>query len=242
MSLTVAGMRTLVRQFARNAVDSSAYNNTSVDNAIMLPGDEWCRITRATKASSDMPLSIGAQSFVAPNGFLPEYFLDALLFLSGKPVMPLLLNVPYEEVLAAMARQGPNNVGTPRLLAFDTAATAMLFPLPDAVYTVRMRWWKPFTSWTAGDETSGTTGLTFNLPDDHLKIIAAYGARYYLQKNEPENAAGCEKDYAHFLAEAAQFAQRNAGGLGGSVSLKTAPCRGGAQLNSLQYGSFNTGG
>jgi hypothetical protein len=77
----------------------------------------------------------------------------------------------------------------PTVIAFDTATTAEVDPLPDATYTngAKIQWWEPFVAWIPG---AGSP--TFNLPDEHLRIIAA-GAGAHLQINEKENKQAIER-------------------------------------------------
>ncbi len=231
MAMTLTDVRTWSRQFVRNAQSSSMYPDDALDRAIQIAADEWLRINKATRTFGTMTLTANSNVLpAAPTGWQPEFHLQAFLLdptpAPQQPTPPPLNFVDYSDVLSAIACGG-TATARPQIFAYEDAGTnGICYPTPDAAYRIGLWYWQEFTAWTPG--ASGT--LTFNLPDDHLRVISVDGVRAFLQSDEPENAALAETALSKFRDRARQFAGRNAGGRGGTISFKAPPDRGGGYV------------
>lgn len=75
--------------------------------------------------------------------------------------------------------------------------------------------------------------LTFNLPNDHLRVIATWGVRAEIQQAEPENLKLAETALDKFTKEAARFKGRGSGMRGGDTSISP-----GLPNPNSAYGSY----
>lgn len=65
--------------------------------------------------------------------------------------------------------------------------------------------------------------ITFDLPDDAMRIISSDGCEAYLQRNEQQNQNISAAAKESFITQAKQFKGRDSGGRGGNVLFKTDP-------------------
>ena len=231
MAMAIADLRTLARFFCRNAGDSSAYSEPQIDLAIQMAAREWCRIVRVPRTVGSLTLTAGANALPAAvsANWAPEFHIGTTLYYAGRLVNPNVEFTDYNTV----AREawihghgtGTNSTtpsGAPRMYGFLQNSTAanvgICWPTPDLAYTMFMEFRDQFTSWTAGGSCSG-----FNLPDEHLEIIATDGACAYLQQNEPKNAAIAAAARQRFEDKARQIKGRDSGGRNGNVSVRDDP-------------------
>lgn len=161
-NLTLSSARAWSRQFARNSQDASMYSATNIDRALQLAGDEWVRITHATKTAGTLTLTAGSNILpAAPTGWAPEYHLQHYLFLNGQIVWPELQFVDYDEVLQSQffgwngvsGSVGTSNTftGRPAMFGYRDITNGISGPgVPDQPYQIQFWYWQQFTSWTPG--------------------------------------------------------------------------------------------
>ena len=183
MNLTDA--RTIVRQFARNAGDSSVYTDAEIDRAILFVGNRFCRIAKPLKDSQSVTVTAttGAVALSSLTYFRPERMID---FLVTGYADPLSL-VDYSEYHRRY-NEGGTGTGRPEIIAMednDGTFAAVVYPAPSTSTAAKVRYWLPFTSWTPGASGSG---VTLNLPDEVLYEILPVGPVAILQHNQPEQA------------------------------------------------------
>lgn len=211
MTLTTA--RNLIKKFARNvAGNSDEYADDAIDYALQFVGERFCRVTRCllradslalTAASSDVPVG------TLPGTFHPERLVSA--YINGAKC-PLRM-VPWEDI--NRHQTSPGGSGRPEEIGFEDPAHAGVWPTPDIDYTLRVRWWEPFITWTPGVASGTADVLVLNLRPDMLHPILAFGAPSVLQHNEPQHKYA-EKSWAKYLEEETRF--MGAGDLGVRVS------------------------
>ena len=73
----------------------------------------------------------------------------------------------------------------PKYIGFETPASGLLYPTPDAAYTITFIWIQDIVSWTAG--TASPDGVTFNIPDRLMMPILQYGGAAILTRSWPRN-------------------------------------------------------
>jgi len=206
--MTTADAILLVRQFARNAGDSTAYSDTAVTHAINIVGTRFVQQVRSQRRTDDVTLTSGNAtagiSTMVTAGFRPDMLLSAYLtdragamrVVSWDDLM-MLRSTTGRETLSPADGRGTDAVtaasGTPTTLAFETLTTCEVYPVPNATYTVRFRWCPPFS-------LTGGTGGHISIPDDWLRQILYTGATAVLQHNEPESAyaSGAWQKYLEF--------------------------------------------
>lgn len=207
------------------------YPDANIDRAIQLAADEWLRITKATRTLGTLQLTAGSYTLpAAPTGWLPEYHLQQALTLSGFNIDPTIDFVGYDDVLLKQAQYGvavppapistPSPQGRPYLFGYQSTSSGICWPTPDLAYVINLWYWQPFTVWSPGNTPSPDS---FNLPDDHLRVIATLGTEAYIQNTEPENAGLAESAMKRFEDTARKFAARGAGYRGGNVATKGYP-------------------
>ena len=180
--MTISEARDFVRQFARNAGDSSIYSDADVDRAVMAAGDYFVQQTQATRTSGTVSLSTSTASFSLSSltDFRPERVLRA--HIAG---VTNLAAVGPDELLALQTGY-PGETGVPTHVAFTSWAAGEVFPVPTAAAALTLTYVQPMTSWTAGATNVGSTSI--NLPNDWARQVMAYGAPALLQHNVPEAA------------------------------------------------------
>jgi hypothetical protein len=213
MTLTTA--RAMVRQFARNAGDSSMYSDTDVDRAIRFVCQRFVRFTRCVKATSTITLtaSSSAASFAAEENFRPERLLRVWFTLAGV-VKGTCTVVDHGEILE-MLEASPSTEGVPDHIGFSSWSAAAVYPLPDEAYVLNALWAVPFTTFTPG--TGTPDDITLNIPSDLLEEILIYGPPAVLQHNEPEHLYASASWQKYLEIEASM---RSAGSFGARAAFR----------------------
>lgn len=80
-----------------------------------------------------------------------------------------------------------------------------------------------YTSPVISVNGSSAANITFNLPDEALRIIISDGVQGYLQNIEPQNAALAKASLERFEKNARAYSGRNAGGRGGQIWVADLP-------------------
>lgn len=209
--MTIAVCRSFVRQFARNAGDSSTYSDEQIDRAIQLAADRWIETTKVTRKISTLTLSAGTYTLpTLPANFSSEKLLKAWVIRAD-------LQHEVELALVDMAdmetqRKRNNLQGNPRYLAFSAMTAGEVYPTPSLNFSLYLLWVDLFTIWTPGDAGAGV--LTTNIPDDQLRAICTFGAPAFLQHTEPQNAYA-QTAFQRFEQEMQRFKNR---GLAGNIT------------------------
>jgi hypothetical protein len=212
--MTLAEMITMVRDFARNAQDSTMYPDARITRAIDVAADEWQRVTKAPRTLGTLTLTAGSSALPNfPATWLPERHLQATLVSpTGEVINPDVAVVSDTQLRRQQFEYGSNtSTGDVQSIAYltnSTASTGTAFPVPNAANLIYLWYWVPFNSTTP------------NLPDDHLRAICTWGAPVILQQAEPENFARCERMWAKFQQVARDVRARDAGGRTGALSFK----------------------
>lgn len=186
-----------VRNFCLTAGEST-YSAQKVAQAIMTVGDDFVAMTRATRTKSQITLSDGVYEIGSfPDSmedFAPEQAMEA--WIDGSYPVKI---VDFHEIVDR--RAGGDQSAQPRLIAFDSATTAALWPTPDQAYTLDLFWWAPFTSWSTSSGDSDTTyeTVTLNLPDRYMRNVLVLGVTGMLQKPEPQYADLAEARYKEYV-------------------------------------------
>lgn len=193
--MTIATARTWIRDFARNAGDSTEYSDARVDRALQFVGSRFVRVTRCTRTTSNLTITSGSSAITASavTNFRAEYLFRAYIPAQGE-----LQIIDHEDLLDLQVKQGES--GLPTFIAFTSTNVGEVYPTPDAAYTAKLLWYEPFTTWTAGSAPSPDS---FNVPDEWLKEILTYGVPAALQHNEVEHLYASEswKKYLSFETE-----------------------------------------
>lgn len=199
MSMTLTAARAMVREYARNAGDSTMYSDTKIDHAIQAAGSEFCRETGFLRTMTTLALTAASNVLpTLPTDFRPENIREAFTTADDVDV------VNYSEIAEADADSGP-----PTQVAFSSDSAGIVYPTPTVDTSLYIWYYQPFTPFTAGTASPGS--VTITLPDDALIPCLIYGATSKLQFNEPE--------HGYAVAAATQFQQhiaryRGRGGLG----------------------------
>jgi hypothetical protein len=223
MAYTLDGLRTLARQFVRNASDPTNYSDSHLDAALMLAGEDW--VTRVKpRTLATLTLTANAQTMGnMPTAWRPEYHLAAtLLSPDSTPVDPNIVFTDYSEIRRQMWIYGGTSsmpTGAPTMFAFPNNGSTggVVWPIPNASYSMLLWYWTAFPTWTAG----GTASVDFStIPDEQLRIIATDGVESKLQATEPQNRVLAVEAAQRFENAIWRIKARNAGGRGGQQSFK----------------------
>lgn len=172
--------RDWARQFARNAGES-VYEPQAIDRAIQLVGNRFCRETQCLRAFATKTLT--PDSAIVDLSTITDFRPDRLLsaFVAGYECP--LSRIGYDELWRSAVAD--DTAGAIEAIAFRDNATCHLWRKPDATpRDLEVHYWRPFTSWNAGDNSNPT----LNIPDDYLYEMLAYGVPAILQHTDPEHA------------------------------------------------------
>lgn len=206
--MTVLEARNRVRRAARDALSSSNYGDDYIDDAVQLVGTRFCRKTRCVVRATDVSLSAGSADVdltaIIALGFRPDQLID--VYIPGQ-IEPLS-QVDFAQLNEYQATAAAST--TPQGIAFVDSTHAQVYPTPDLVYTLKMRWWERFTTWTPGD--AAANGTTLNLPDSYLiEGVLTYGATAALQHNDPRHKFAAETWQKYLEYEASCAGMGNLG-------------------------------
>jgi hypothetical protein len=182
--MTLADARAIVRQFAKNAGDATAYSAAEIDVAIQAVCDDFIAHTLATRTSdtADVTVAVADVDVSGITGFRPDRLIRAWLEDDDGKEYPNLLSVADTETRDD--RVADDTAGLPGKIAFPSTDAAVLYPTPDAAYTLHVDYRAPLTTFTAG--TGSPETVTLNIDDDYLRTVMMYGATAFLQANHPE--------------------------------------------------------
>lgn len=224
MAYGLTDLRTITRHSAKNAMDPTVYSDTAVDYALQQAMHEWNHGVKENRHLDTVTLTANSASVgTMPTGLTPDLILQVSLTLSGSLITPDLQVVRYEDLLQARyeGRWGTGgsattaNTGQPKILATKDGTNWEVFPTPDLAYVLNIWWARPQTTWTPGGTCS-----SFDVSDDSLRIIAALGAPYYLQRMEPENLVAAEASGKAFRDEITQHRGLGVGSKGPQVLMR----------------------
>lgn len=208
-TMTLSAGRAWVRQFARNAGDSSVYTDADIDRAIMAAANTFIDATRSTMRLDTVTAAAGSDEvdLSSVGGFRPDRIKR--IYLGDRP-----LGIwSWEELVAQQ-----DCTGTPTAIAFEDWQTARVYPTPTANTDIKVRWYPPFSSWDVGCNDTTAQGIIFNLPDDWMQQILIYGATSILQHTDPQQLYA-NASYQKFQAFIKSMT--GAGNIGAKVSYRT---------------------
>lgn len=198
MALDPTSAAALIREYARNAGDSTAYSSSQVTNAIAAIGHRFVRKTKCTRTKSALTLTSGSNALpalTALSGFRPEFLLRARL--SGNDVSQPVEVIGYDDLLDR--RDASDKSGAPEFMAFDTYTTGEVWGEPDFAYTLTLWWFEPWNT------------TTFNIPDAWLYEVLIYGATALMQHTETEHKYASESWKKYLEVEQSAMGMGNLG-------------------------------
>lgn len=159
--------------------DATTYPNDRVDRAIRMIGNDFLARTKCNSTTSTVA-TVASTATVDVDATITDF----------KPWHVLAMRIGYDEVINEgydwIRRKLDDDTAEdqPEHYAFESAdATMTMYPIPNAIYTVTIRYWRPFTTWTIG--TGAGDGVTFNIPDEILLRFMRHGCAAVIQFNDP---------------------------------------------------------
>lgn len=148
-TITLASARDYVRQWLRGE-SGVAFNAREIDRAMMTQGDDLIRRSRVGVQLSSLTLTANDEALPAfPSGFRPDRFMSAWLIDSSGIPLPQLNVISHVELRERQYQHG-TSASRPEYIAFSTHTAGVLYPKPDAAYTMKLEWLPFFDSWTEG--------------------------------------------------------------------------------------------
>lgn len=205
MSMTLTEVRARVRYAAKNAGDTTSTLDVEIDYAVQDCLDDFALDTRLTRTTTDADNTVADEPageldlVVDFPGFNAFRLIAARLADSDDAAFPPLEVIGFDE-LTERRRCNPRT-GRPCAIAFRSDVDYEFYPTPDAAYALSLDWWRPGSNFTAGTGSAGS--VTFNVPDDVLRVLCRHGIPSFLQGNMPEYkyAATYRAEYAAFKAK-----------------------------------------
>ncbi len=203
-SLAIADARAWVRDYARNASDSTGYTPARIDRAIQYIGTEFVKFARVTRQTDTVTLTASTAGFstAAITNFRPERLIgDPKAWITASSTYRAEVDVRSAEEVFQRQKRYPSRTSdfqsTCPILCFlrNDAGTGagLIEPAPDAAatYVLNLMWSPPFTTWTPGGTPSPDS---FNIPDEYMKALLTLYVPRALQHNEPEHIYAAERD------------------------------------------------
>lgn len=229
--MSISDARAFLLGSIRNPGNSSQYTNTILDTQLQAVCNDFIMRTNGGATRTVGDLSLAAASATLPSlsglvGFRPEYIrrayiTDAPAFPQNGGEPPTLHLTGFDEVSDLLTNGGA--VGLPRLLAFESLTAGVVYPTPDAAYTLRLAWTPPFTNWTIGTADGPTLATELNIPMEYLQGVLRWGGVYFLQSGEPENQKVMAVYWQNYLNFVETTKSRGVGTLGKQVSYRSDP-------------------
>jgi hypothetical protein len=217
--LTVAQARALLLQFAANKGETSLYNTTAQDNALMALGDDLVVFGECTLRVDSLILAADSDVLPAlPSRFAPHRLRSAWLVSTNVTIetadeSAALQPVDFDQLHKMSILEAEE--GQPTQIAFDSLTSGRVYPKPTENYTLKIRWLEPFTTWTAGD--SGAAATILNVPEELLRQAIMTGGVYMLHKNMP-NSKYARESFAAYQRFLMSIKDKGYGSLGGRVT------------------------
>lgn len=228
--MNLSDARLWVRQFARNADDSSMYSNADIDRCIQTVGNRFCRNTKALIAQSTVALSIGDTlaffqvSDPVSGGIItlmPEQLLDMVFSANGKSAK--VISAAERLRMSVRSRAPDDGVYVSFRDTADEATssgcTVDFWPAATVSQNIIALFWTPFLAWVPGVDDATAQTYTLNLPDSWLTQILPLGPPALLQMHEPQNKAVAQGKWEEYQALEKSF--MGAGSLGVRVAHRT---------------------
>jgi hypothetical protein len=186
--------------------DNSVFTNADYDRAILYVGNRFCRVTRYLQNRSLLSLTADSSALPAfPTGFAPERTIRA--WIGTKPALKV---TDYQAILDS--HENSPATGHPQAMGFSGRTSGMVWPTPDANYTLNLLWWRSFNTFTVNTASPGS--ITFDLPDEVMCQILPTGAAAWLRFANPE-AVKASAGWQEYLAIEAGY--RGVGNMGARV-------------------------
>ncbi len=208
MALNITTARDWIRDYARNAGDVTDYLPARIDRALQYIGGEFVRFSRCTRQTNSATLAINTAGFSTTGSgftnFRPEYLIGdpKLWVVSGTTFVAEVEVVSLAEIYDLQlnhAQTAAPQTGLSKAaftLNYASGSGGLIYPTPDAGYSLYFMWSPPFSAWTPG---TTPTPDSFNIPDEYLQPLLTLFVPRALQHNEPEHIYAADRD-AEFMA------------------------------------------
>jgi hypothetical protein len=189
MLLTAA--RTLLTTASIHASESQ-FSNTDKDYAIQSIGYELCEELAVDVGNQEVTLSAN-QNTVNIQSTLSDFEVNR--FIRARIGNSLVELTTWDSILRMYADDTP--IGIPNLIAFDSeSALGMYAPQPKTGQTMVLTYRKSFVSFTAGTGSPGS--VTLNIPEEIVRPVIFWGAKYFLLDGEQDNQQEAQKAYVKY--------------------------------------------
>lgn len=170
----------------RTAMDSAihgtdSYTASDKDRAFQFAGEEFIRRTGCTQTS-------GTKATVSGTNTLDISSISNLLphRVNRVAISDKQLKVVTYSVLDTWNDSGDTASGEPTHISFLSKTEVLVWPNPDAVYTVKFWFREPLllknvstgavVTWTIGSTDASITAAEFNIPDEYCRTVLLLGA------------------------------------------------------------------
>lgn len=153
-------------------ISQNTFEDAKIDRAIRFPGNDFVNHTKCTRATADVAItsSTPALDITATSGmsaFHPGQLINCRIG-TRRPLDVVDFNYMLH------LHENHTASGRPTHIAFNGPGDALLYPTPDANYTLKVTWDEPFTVWTPGD--NDPDNITLNIPDRYIDAVLWFGA------------------------------------------------------------------
>jgi len=152
-------------------VPNGSYSNEKIDRAIQFAGQRFMMETLCVQKQASITLTSGVRE-VDIQAQAPDF--NYPMFSRCHTLDGVYLKTMKRENYAQIQRAYANNeqTGRPHTIGFYTNSSGLLFPKPDAEYTMILQYAEPFVNWTPG--ASGSS-VTLNIPAIYVRDVLWLG-------------------------------------------------------------------
>lgn len=201
-TVSVTEARAYLRRQARNAGDTSSYDDATIDDAIYNALSEVVKEFRILKYVTVLDISEDDPAVdltSLPSDWRPEMLSGDGVTITDTDGDPLqnqpeaLARISYSELISAAAQD--TSTGIPEAIAFEGWATCRVWPTPDDDYKIRAHYLLPEATWTHGGSS-----VTLRTPSDILYPVLATLGVVKLQSNDIEHMPLVDRKKAEYEA------------------------------------------
>ena len=185
MAFTVEDARKILSTCVLHTYEE-ALEREKYDRAIIAAGNRFLRETRVARSVKSWSISSGTNTYDLDSAISSEFRPDQIIglpHLQSTDWRPLQI-VDYEVIRREYDASAAS--GRPEMVGFH-GDTAIVFPDPDANYTITVNSWDLLTTtnWTIGGTDATTLAVTLNIPERWCYGVIWWGARAYLLYGAP---------------------------------------------------------
>ena len=177
---------------------SNTTNGVRIRQAIQAAGDEFVRKVRPIRNTTTVTTTFEDPSVeVIEANFMPRRLLMSILT-DTEGNRHVLEQV---DVRTVIRRLPEGQVDVPKMIGFENATDALVWPIPSDEFDISLTWTEPFFNFVEGVDDPDEALV--NIPPDLVRGVLWYGAPAYYNRGTERTdiAAIARREFDRFIAE-----------------------------------------